>query len=327
MQTEDLQTPATDVVTPSTPAVDTPPPATTIDPPASNSGTPAAGTTPATPDLEAWKPNFKYKVMDKEMEYDDFIKPVLTKENEAKVRELYEKAMGLDFAKPKHVELQKKVQEHYAPLEKKYNDFTQTISVLDKMVAKDDYDNFFKELNIPEQKIMEWAVKKAQLMQLTPEQQAQYNNEVSGRQRLYKLEQENLAFQNQFQGLELQTREYQLSNELLKPEVASVVQAFEAVQGAGSFRNEVIKRGQYYAHVQGKDIPVEQAVSEVLGILGKAYITPNNASAVSTSQPASQTPQNKPAVIPNVQSQGTSPVKKAVKSLDDLKKLSREQNH
>lgn len=311
MQTENLQTEDTIV---ETPTIENTP----------NEVTPEV--VPSTPPVEEWKPNYKFKVMDKEHEYDDFIKPVVTKENEARIRELYEKAIGLDSAKPKHVELQKQVKEHYQPLEQNFKKFNDTIAVLDKMVAKDDYDNFFKELAIPEQKIMEWAVKKAQLMQLTPDAQAQYNNEVTSRQRLYQLEQQNQAFQQQFQGLELQTREFQLNTELSRPEVSPIVQAFEANAGAGAFRNEVIKRGQYYAHVHGKDIPVEQAVSEVLGILGKAYSTPNNASAGTTGVQTNTIPTTKPAVIPNVQSQGTSPVKKAVRSLDDLKKLSKEQN-
>lgn len=320
-QTEELQTdPGTIETT-----------ATEITPPAVDSGTPASTTStesaPVVPAADEWKPNHKFKVMDKEFEYDDFIKPILNKENEAKIKEIYEKAMGLDFAKPKHVELQKKVQDHYAPIEQQYKKTIETINVLDKMVANDDFDNFFKDLRIPEQKIMEWAVKKAQLMQLTPQAQEQYNIEVSGRQRLYQLEQQNQAFQQQFQGLELQTRETQLTNELAKPEVASIVQAYEAAVGTGAFRNEVIKRGQYYAHVHGKDIPVEQAVSEILGIVGKAYSAPNNANAVTTGGQANPTQTTKPAVIPNVQSQGTTPVKKAVKSLDDLKKLSREQQH
>lgn len=318
MQTENLQSETTENTT--MPEITTPSGETT--PPVVDN---LEGGTP--PAVDEWKPNYKFKVMDKEHEYDEFIKPVLNKENEARIRELYEKAIGLDFAKPKHVELQKKVQEHYAPLEQKYKQFTDTVSILDKMVEKDDYDNFFKELNIPEQKIMEWAVKKAQLMQLTPDQQAQYNNEVSSRQRLYQLEQQNQAFQQQFQGLELQTREYQLSTELSRPEVSQVVQAFEAHAGAGAFRNEVIKRGQYYAHVHGKDIPVEQAVSEVLGVIGKAYSAPNNASAGTTSATPASTLPPKPAVIPNVQSQGASPVKKTVKTLDDLKKLSKEQEN
>jgi hypothetical protein len=49
---------------------------------------------------QAWKPSFKFKVKDKELEFDDFVKPIIkTKDLEQKFKDLYEKAHGLDEVK------------------------------------------------------------------------------------------------------------------------------------------------------------------------------------------------------------------------------------
>jgi hypothetical protein len=309
----------------------------------SNQGSPVApeGQSLEAPPLEtpAYNPNFKFKVLDKELEIDPLYRDLIKDaETEKKIREMHEKAFGLDSVKADRQSLKQKIETHYAPLEKTHHQTMKTLEVFDKMIEKQDFDNFFSTLQISEQDVLKWAVKKAQLMELTPEQQAEYNRSVQERNRLYQLESQNQEFQDQSFDQQVQDRTSQLEQELSKPEVLNVVSSFDARVGTqGAFRAEVIKRGQLHAF-QGNDISVEQAVKEVIDLMGgiPQVNTPqgqstapanNNVNGTSGQAPQAQVQAPKPKVIPNVTGQGTSPVKKVVRSLDDLRALSRAQTN
>lgn len=273
--------------------------------------------------VQPYNPNYKFKVLDKEMEFDEFVRgSIKDADTEKKIRELYEKAYGLDSIKPKHEALKEKVNNHYSKIESEHTSLTNTINLLDKMLQQGDIDNFLSALEIPEETFLKWAVKKAQLMELTPDKREEYNRSVAERNRLYQLEQQNQAFQEQFFESQVQARTTQLDNELFKPEVAQVAASFDARAGRqGAFREEVIKRGQFAWTMYQKDIPVEQAVKEVMLLVGNTIPQQQQASvngvAQSSGQPQVVPP--KPNVIPNIQGQASTPVKKKFKSLDEMK--------
>jgi hypothetical protein len=292
--------------------------------------------------IAQYTPNLKFKVLDKEHEIDKMFHGIIKDaETEKKIRELHEKAFGLDSVKLDRQSLKQKIDTHYAPLEKEYQGTIKALGMFDKMIEQKDYDNFFATLQIPEQEILKWAVQKAKLMSLPPEEQQAYNQTVQQRNRLYSLEQQAADTQEQNFSMQVQARAAQLDQELSKPEVLSVAEAYDAKAGKpGAFKAEVINRGKFYAF-QGKDISVEEAVKEVAGMFAPfittaaAPVTPqneqqqaqvNSAGNGAGTAPQAQAPAQKPPVIPNVAGQGTSPAKKVVRSLDDIRALSKQMN-
>jgi hypothetical protein len=296
---------------------------------------PASGTPGAAPVVPpVFAPNLKFKVLDKEHEIDPLFAGIIKDaDTEKKVKELFEKAYGLDSVKVDRQMLKEKIEKHYAPLEKSYQGVQKSIQQIDTMIEQGDYDNFFNALQIPEQKILQWAVKKAQLMNLTPQEQEAYNQQVQERNQLYQLQQQNADFQEQLFQTQVQARAAQLSQELSKPEVLNAMSSFDTRAGVpGAFRNEVIKRGQFYAH-QGVDAPVEQVVKEVLQLVGQVVPQApgpqqpaDNSAGMGGQAPQGQAPTPKPPVIPNVGGQGTSPAKRVVRSLDDIRALAKQQS-
>ena len=106
------------------------------------------------------------------------------------------------------------------------------------------------------------------------------------------------------------------------PHVASIAQSFDARAGKpGAFRDAVIAYGQSQYHIQGKDIPVNQAVSQFIQTFG--LVQAEAAAPGGQAAPASATaPQQRPATLPKVSGSGTTaPVKTKVKNLADLRKL------
>lgn len=269
----------------------------------------SAGETPA-----AYNPNFKFKVLDKELEFDELLRPLITnKEIEDKVRELYSKGHGIDHIKEQRQALQEKL----GKLEPQYTSLNKGLDMLNSMVQKGDYFGFFNALKIPEEDILKYALSRVKYKELPPEQRAEQDRAYQEQQRLGYLENSNQQLLEMYQNQAVSQRSNELDSYLSRADIGQVVQAFDARVGQpGAFRDEVIKRGQYYASVGGgKDISVEQAVNEVMHLLGGA------AQKAPSVNPATVAAQQAKPVIPNIKGRGTSPTKQAIRSVKDLKKF------
>jgi hypothetical protein len=268
-----------------------------------------------------YSPNFKFKVMEEEKEFDEWLRPVVKDaETEKRVRELYEKAYGLDHVKAER----QKIRDELKSVKTEYDSVNSALSQLSEYVNKDDLHSFFRDLGIPEQKVLQYAIQRAQYSELPPEHRQQWDRQYEEKQRLYSLERQNQELQQTFQQQAVSQRMGELDSSLQRPEVMQIVQSFDSRVGKpGAFKEEVIKRGQYYASLPTpQDISVEQAVSEVLQLVGfQQQQSQQAAGAQSGTQVVS--PAGHP-IIPNIKGRGTSPTKKVVRSIDDLRKLSAE---
>jgi hypothetical protein len=281
-----------------------------------------------TPEVPQYTPNFKFKYtggldpvtqkpLQQEKEFDDFLRAsIKDAESEKKVRELYEKAYGLDFVKPNYEDYKKK----YPELEQKYSQLDGTVNEIldlrDRGIKGDDaaLEACLEQMRIPEEAIAKWMLAKIKKMELPPEQQQVYNQFEETRKR-------NLVLERQFQELEGRTqsqavhaRTVELETGLQKPEVSSFVRAFDnARKEPGAFRKEVQERGLYEWKVNGKDISAEEAISLVMSRY-QGLVTPQaavNAPEVS----------NEPLpVIPRVKGKAVSATGKQVRSIEDIKK-------
>lgn len=269
---------------------------------------------------QAYAPNFKFKVYDEEKEFDEFVRPVITnKEAEEKLRDLYTRAHGLDGLKTKHEKLRAEF-ETLQPIKTKYGNLAESLGALSYYVGKDDFDSFFQTLRIPENKIYQWVQRKIQEQEMSPEQKADLQARREEQQRLYVLEKQNQEAMARLESFESQQNRLQLESVLAKPEISTVAQAFDTKVGRqGAFMEEVIKRGVTLYHMTGQDLPPEQVVQDLMQTIGKV-IEPMAASPQAT-QMTSNMGQAKPPVIPNIQAKSVSPVKKAPRSIEDIRKL------
>ena len=276
----------------------------------------------------AYQPNTKFKVMEQEKDFDDFIIPTLKDEDtEKKVRDLYERAYGIDHVKADRQTLRdenKQLKEE----NQKQAGMLQYNGMVNQFIESGDYDNVFASLGINPQQILQWSLAKAQR---SPEQlrqdQVDSNNRLQNMQMMQNMQNQQQNYASQL----VSARERELDLVLSQPNVSPVVQAYDTSRGKiGAFREECINRGKYHATVNNFDAPASQVVTEMLGMLN--WQQPNQQSVPSTQQVPNtpmiqnqqqnviQTPSKKP-VIKNIASKGSSPVAKIPKSLDDLKKI------
>lgn len=275
---------------------------------------PVDGTQAGVPD---YVPNTKFKFLDQEKEFDPWMKPVLNKETEAKVRELYQKAHGLDLIKPKY----QKTRESLQDVSSKFENQNKALNKLSGYVQHNDFDSFFEALQIPEERIMKYVLEKLNQRELPPEQQNLYRQNRETRLQAETLQEQNERLRHEADSARTQAREFELNTVMSRPDVRSVIESFDGRLGTGRFRDEVINRALAHYSRTGEDLTAEEAVMQTLGVFGQ-QATPSPVSTQSIPPAGKQVP-NAP-VIPNVAGKNTSPTKKVARSLADLRKMASE---
>lgn len=276
------------------------------------------GKTKETPVVEAPKyaANYKFKVLDKEHEIDEFIRPIIKDaDTEKKIRELYEKAYGLDSVKTDRHNLKSELSE----TRERMAQTDQALETLGQYVRQKDFDSFFEGLNIPKQDILQYALQLVQREQMSPEQKAQWEASRQAQQQAKYYEMQNQQLMQSQQQFAVQQRTWELQQAVGSADVKAFAEAYNNGMGSPeAFNDYVIQIGQAYA-ARGQDIPAQQAVQEAIKHL--RAVNPS----LGVQQQAAQVvqPSAKP-VIPNIQGRGTSAVKSTVKSLDDLRKKAKE---
>lgn len=279
---------------------------------ASGATPPEGAQTPSAEGTEtpAYTPNYKYKAFGKEGEIDEWARGAIKDaESEKKARELYERAAAFDDYKGKNEDMQNAIESRYKPIAQAF------INVANAYKAND-FDSVFKQLKIDEKAIYNWVAEKIRYQELPEQEKARYIEEKNTRTRAASLERENQILSERQRDYEVQARSFELDQGLAKPEVKAAADAYDAIYGAGAFKMEVVRTGQYHASVSGRDLGVAEVLSEMVSRAQPLV------SRLSQGQVASQSPVQSPTklpVIPNPQGGSSSAVKPVVKTMTDIK--------
>jgi hypothetical protein len=297
--------------------------------PAASPQTPVADATGGVNPVEGqptepvWKPDFKFKYRDDksdnqiEGEIDDWARGIVTnKEIEEKLKAIYSKAHGLDFIKNKH----SRVVEEFKNYRTQYEPVLQSLDTLSKYYDKGDMESFFRGLNISDDKIYKYVSDKLKYQELNPEQRAEHDRVTQTQRQAHELEQQNQMLQYQYQQAEIRNREIQLNNALSAPQVQQMSVEFDKRVGKeGAFRDEVIMRGVALFQKTGRDYTPEEVIQTMQSMLTPYSPTPPVAPVPPTAAMAAPAQKAAPT-IPNVGGKNSAPVKKSIKSLDELRK-------
>jgi hypothetical protein len=274
-----------------------------------------------------YEPNYMFKVHGQEKEFDEWAKSLVKdQDSEKQFREVMEKIHGIDHIKEDREQLRTQ-NETLQTTAQRFNNLEGELGTLDKFIQNKNYDAFFKKTNINEDDILHWAAKRLQYYEMDPQQRAEYDRSVEAQTNEVYYGQQNQTLEQQMQALKYEQTQFRLEQHLAQPGVTDQVQQYDQRLGQGAFRKAVEERGLYHYYQSGQDVPVEQAVQEVMLIAG---MQPNTAQSPAPqavpqahmSNPPSTPPQvQKKPVIPRVGGSGTSPIKAGVRSIDDLKKL------
>lgn len=297
-------------------------------PPANGGSASAAGAAGDSAALGDWKPNFKFKVKDKELEFDDAFKGVIkSKDLEERLRDLHLKAHGIDEVKTSRDTFKKQAEEWQG----KFSTVEKSLSTLGSFVQRRDYTSFFDALKIPKQDIINYAIQELKYQELTPEQRSVVDQQRQQQLDLYQAQAQTQTYQQQLADLAVKQANFEIDQAIAAPDVASVAQAFDARAGKqGAFREEIVKRGQFYENVHKVSPPASQLAAELLNLIGVQAPAQQGQGAPSqgtTSQQAQvvQNQSQKPT-IPAFQggSSTKTATKKVPTSVEDLRKIRQE---
>ena len=314
--------------------------------------TPATPEAPADPSKPKWEPNFKFKFAaegkpKQEGEIHDFLREaVKSPEHEKVVRELYEKAHGLDFIKPQFTrtreELQKAnqtLQGVMAGIQDMGRDYHEAVKPGGNIFRLDDV---FRRLKIPEEVVLQWGAAKAEYYQLPPEQRSVLDARQAAEHRALNAERQLATAQSSSMEQTRQAKAYALQSSLTRPDVSPIASAYDDRVGKpGSFAELVAEFGDYQWHRSNGtvDLTPDQAIEQAIAHYGLKALMPAPAAtpAAPAAVPAQAAPQVQPAappppphalpkVIPRVASGSNSPAagRPRSKSLADLRKRAAE---
>lgn len=266
-----------------------------------------------------YTPNFKFRYASKESkdplekEFDEFIRPAIKDEKSEKaIREIYEKAYGLDFVKPHYQE----TRQQYQAVKQEHEALTSELRDLGGAIAKGDLDSAFKTLNISDEALFKYVEAKLQYRQLPAEEKAKLEQQKALEMEHIRGRTELQQIQQNYQQTALQLRTMQLDMALGNQNIRHVAEAIDSRLGKGAFKQRVIQYGASVYAASGKDLSPDEAVAAVM----KEYEP-----FLQGQQQASAAPvQKKTPVIPNLAARSGTPTAKTITSIDQLKQKAKE---
>jgi hypothetical protein len=282
---------------------------------------------PSAAPASAFVPNYKFKVMDKEHEIDEFIRPAIkSAEHEKKLKEIYEKAFGLDEVKAGRDKVRQEYQTYKTQTEPMVNTIREAANLYQSAIqaaksgnnrkAVFQMEEAFKHLGIDDGVLKNYVFQKLQVDELDPQQKAYYNQHRELELQNAQMQKQMQEYQKHAESLAVQTRTTELNTVFNQPEISQIVQAFDSRNGQGAFQQEVILRGQQIYNLSGRDASAAEVVSDIIKKYGLSPQTVNSEQA----QSGAVAPQELP-VIPAVRQASTSTVGKTISSVQDLMSL------
>jgi hypothetical protein len=286
----------------------------------------AAGDPAAQAEVAAYTPNFEYTIGKEKRQFDPLFKDfVKSQEHEKKLRELHEKADGLEIVKG----LRDRYKSELEGVRGKFDPVEKELKQLGTFLQKNDLESAFGLLGIPKQKIIDYVAQEIQYRQMSPEERARVDAQKQLRQENYQQLSEAEQLRQELSQQQVDTLSFQLTVLQDSPKFSNAAEIFDSRAGKpGAFMEKLLTVGDWLTEQNGgRVVPPNQ----VLDILVKEYglTGESQGSQAPTPPPQSKTvvtapPAEKPTIKQVSGSKTATPVKQKPKSLEDLKRLQRE---
>lgn len=280
-----------------------------------------------------YTPNYKYKAALQDKELDEFWHPLVKDpDSEKKVKDIFTRADAFDYMKEKLIKRDSENESLRGDYEAISKDVTRVVAARDK----GDLDSVFRNLELTDEAVIRWAANKVDYMQmlkgLPPDQRTAIERQQQAQLQNSDYEEQLSQMRSEMQTHAVQARTMQLDMSLSRPEVTQAAQFWDGKMGyQGAFRDLVIEEAQKAWTFNQKDLSAEQAVAQVLQKFGKfidlqGSAAPAGVNSSSTQAPVQVSADKKP-VIPSISGTSKTPIRKQIKSVDDINKLIQEREN
>lgn len=245
---------------------------------------------------EPYTPTLKYKVKDKEFEFDPRLKDVIkSKKDEEYFRDLYTKAAGLDTYKSRSLELEAQARQLLAGYTK-----------LQEMRDQKQYDKMASALGLSEDAIIDMAAqvirKKDEEAKLTPAEKQLREEMATLKSQLNQYQTQAKVYGETLHSKEVERDISSIHGLVKSKQYSGVANAMKSV-GLDMF-NEVVQMGIYL-----ENIGQEPDIQDVVDAVAKKYLYLLNT--------------NKQPTLPKMKGANSQAVGKTITSLDQLRELAK----
>ncbi len=217
----------------------------------------------------------------------------------------------------KLIDIMQRAQAHekYKPKLPDYERVVNTVNDLSARFEKGDHEGVLEALGYTDDMLFAVARQKLERSKWTPEQKAVFDEKKQIAIEKDEPRRENDHYREEASRGLVQRTDFELDSELGKAEHRPLVEAFEKTNGAGSFKKMVIQRGAQMVTANGnRHIQPSELLAAVVGDY-KPFLSMMQTQAVGV------TAANRPKVISNVGAGTSSPGKKVISSIAELKKI------
>ncbi len=261
--------------------------------------------------VEEFKPTYKVKVEDDEIEFDEVIKAVVKdKATEDKVRELYQKAYGIEKVK----ESREKFKNNYEETNKALNEYRKSVDPIVDLYEKGELYESAKAFGYTDEQILTMAKKVIEYQNATPEKRAEIDNIQKQRQESYMTRAEIEKMQTELETTKAENLRTQVTSILSTASVSETAKVVdEHFEKKGYFEKKVYEYGDMMWK-KGVRLTPEQCTQALIEEYTPLVKRAKAKTEVVNSAPA------KGNTIPHIKSSGT-PGKKKLTSFDDYDKI------
>lgn len=251
-------------------------------------------------------------------------------ESEKQVRELHEKAFGLDSVKERYNEQKMQNTQVVSENSEIKSSINKVRSIYNGAVKTGNWhklDDFFAALDIPQENIMKYALEKVKLAEMDPAARQAVLSQLDADRRAESLQQERDSVTTEKATLAQQNVALQVDFVLAKPEVAALAAEFDKRAGQpGAFKQAVYREGNL-AWTNGEELPPHEAAQRVIknyGLTGSGTAPAAQTPAPGQAAPKKPVVQRTTQTIPNIGSRNASPLPSKPKNLDEVLKYRKE---
>jgi hypothetical protein len=265
---------------------------------------------------EVFTPNYKYKAYGKELEMDEWARPLLNKDTQPHLTKLFEKAGGFEPLK-----------ERYSHTEQELGNYRNAYSALDGVrnqiladISKGSLGNVFKVLGVTSQQVRDFVKQELTYESLPPEERRKIDEQNHVRQQNEFYQQQLQEQRSMSEQLVMQKHELDIQMTFSNPKYSPLIASYNQRMGSGqAFRDAVDRIGNYEWTINQRSITPSEAVEQAIKMLGLSVEQPmNGGQQVNQPQSLPGKPAPKPIIVPNGSS--STPVKKRPASIADLEK-------
>lgn len=269
-------------------------------------------------EVPAYSPNYSYTVMDQQLEIPEQFRSIIKDaDTEKLVREIFEKAEGLNYVKPKY----ESIKSEYESLKGQFDPIHKDLTLLGQLLQNKDLGSFFGAFQLTDEDIIKYAIDRMEYFQLPPEKRQMMDAQRQQGLDYYRLKQENEQYKTQQSQAELSNTYNELKSSLTSPYISPIAESFNARAGQpDAFEKAVISHAQAHFAMYKQDLSVPQAVESFIKTFGLAGMA-SQPSTLNAGAQVGANPAERKATLPKSGSGSMSPVKEKVKSLADLRKL------